>query len=319
MPEELKPSPKGPDAFRRIMDPEGGGLGEFHDLFIKELAPENFSDEEIKHILIEAKQHIRIEERDVLYDQEVPEELHPVTQPVRLILERYDPELVKPEALHVYANPEHAKDFEKAQQLFMLGAVVFIAYASHETARGNLKAESKRLVEQETQKSNEEGYEPAYGLALDHDEPLTVMFDTLQTVLDVFRVATYGMENSETILATMKHLTEDMPRGRASFNAQERSVSPRRKKLTQMQLLGFAHFGQLAAMRYRIPTEYQGRSIIDPNGGFTPEFLLYIQRQQPSERMRGRHGGCPAIPKINEFTKFVISWYERLQQVKQSI
>ncbi|MFM2339898.1 MAG: hypothetical protein RLZZ360_534 [Candidatus Parcubacteria bacterium] len=143
--------------------------------------------------------------------------------------------------------------------------------------------------------------------SLDLNTPTAVLLDNFDTLLNVFRVATYDMTETSQQLEQMERLV-------SKDHGDERG-------LTQLEQCARAPFGFWALTRKIVPIACGGEPIVTNGEGFSHRFLQTLRTEKvlSTTEPNVRHGGCPALypafrsfDHVNKLGKLFIIWHKRL-------
>ena len=154
----------------------------------------------------------------------------------------------------------------------------------------------------------------AFRDSFDLDSPKEVLIDNIQTTLDVFRAASYGIDSVSGELQQFAALVS-IEKPYYDSIAQE----------TQLQQCGSAPFGFWAETRKAIPVAYKTEKVVSDAGGFSGSFLWALKNEEYDTGdlvevgENARHGRCPALQPdmksadyVNKMGKLFMAWHERL-------
>jgi hypothetical protein len=143
--------------------------------------------------------------------------------------------------------------------------------------------------------------------SLDLNTPTAVLLDNFDTLLNVFRVATYHISETSQQLEQMERLV-------SKGHGDERG-------LTQLEQCARAPFGFWALTRKIVPVSCGGESIVTSGEGFSQRFLQTLRTEKVLSTIEPnvRHGGCPALypafrsfDHVNKLGKLFITWHKYL-------
>jgi hypothetical protein len=143
--------------------------------------------------------------------------------------------------------------------------------------------------------------------SLDLNTPTAVLLDNVDTLLNVFRVATYNITGALQQFEQMESLI-------SKDNSDERG-------LTQLEQCARAPFGFWALTRKIVPISCGNESIVSNGEGFSQRFLQTLRTEKVLSTIEPnvRHGGCPALypafrsyDHVNKLGGLFIDWHKRL-------